>query len=510
MSKLYVFGIGGTGSRVLRSLTHLLAAGVDCGVNTIVPIIIDRDMGNADLTRTELLIKDYIKIKNTLSNPNQAQGNTPNSNVSFFKTEIKLLNGKLGLQLQDNSQKFENFIGKSTMPIASQALVDTLFSRNTLNLDMTAGFQGNPNIGSIVLNQFDNNDVFLNFANDFQQGDQIFIISSIFGGTGASGFPLLRKTLHTPNLEYAQGNVLPNWGLINTAHIGAISVLPYFNVDPPTDGSLVDGDTFVDKARAALSYYKTEDGKIDTFYYIADNTQTTYEHNTGGASQKNNAHFVELASALAILDFVNPINSGTNFQRDNNNKITATTYKEFGIKTAAQELNFDHLADVTNNLIVNPLTRFLLFTKYMGYGAHIKSINGIETPTVEHLKDRDVFSKESKHQPYAYKRFDNDFRNSSFMKTLENIQLDYTKWFLEMEEQSHKFSPFNLYTDYASHFTNGNLTITNKNKSLDKGWSKVDDVLNKQISKVSPSLENESRLIELFDKATKELINFKN
>ena len=39
MSKLYVFGIGGTGSRVIRSLTMLLAAGVECN-DTIVPIII--------------------------------------------------------------------------------------------------------------------------------------------------------------------------------------------------------------------------------------------------------------------------------------------------------------------------------------------------------------------------------------------------------------------------------------------------------------------------------------
>ena len=59
MSKLYVFGIGGTGSRVIRSLTMLLAAGVECN-DTIVPIIIDRDLANADLTRTANLIEDYI------------------------------------------------------------------------------------------------------------------------------------------------------------------------------------------------------------------------------------------------------------------------------------------------------------------------------------------------------------------------------------------------------------------------------------------------------------------
>ena len=39
MSKLYIFGIGGTGARVLRSLTMLLASGVSLGskIDTVVP-----------------------------------------------------------------------------------------------------------------------------------------------------------------------------------------------------------------------------------------------------------------------------------------------------------------------------------------------------------------------------------------------------------------------------------------------------------------------------------------
>ena len=41
--KTFVFGIGGTGARVLRSLTLLLASGVECK-SDIVPIIIDPDM----------------------------------------------------------------------------------------------------------------------------------------------------------------------------------------------------------------------------------------------------------------------------------------------------------------------------------------------------------------------------------------------------------------------------------------------------------------------------------
>ena len=48
---LYIFAIGGSGSRVIRSLTMLLAAGVHADGN-IIPIIIDPDTSNGDLART--------------------------------------------------------------------------------------------------------------------------------------------------------------------------------------------------------------------------------------------------------------------------------------------------------------------------------------------------------------------------------------------------------------------------------------------------------------------------
>ena len=58
MGKLFLFGIGGTVSRVLRSLTMLLASGVKIDADEIVPIIIDADHANKDLTRTIELIKN--------------------------------------------------------------------------------------------------------------------------------------------------------------------------------------------------------------------------------------------------------------------------------------------------------------------------------------------------------------------------------------------------------------------------------------------------------------------
>ena len=63
MAKLYVFGIGGTGSRVLRSFTFLLGAGVKVkGFNEVVPIIIDADSTSGDKTDTVELMQRYVKI----------------------------------------------------------------------------------------------------------------------------------------------------------------------------------------------------------------------------------------------------------------------------------------------------------------------------------------------------------------------------------------------------------------------------------------------------------------
>lgn len=483
MSKLYVFGIGGTGVRVLKSLTMLLAAGVECSVDTIVPIIIDRDMSNKDLSRTKLLIEDYITVNQI------AETNGENR---FFKTKIELLNKELCLQLKDNTQKFDEFIGKSTMSKENQALVEMLFSEETLGMDMTAGFQGNPNIGSVVLNQFDDSDIFKAFAEDFNDGDKIFIVSSIFGGTGASGFPLLRKVLQTSNQKDAQGNELSNWGLVNKTQIGTISVLPYFQVKSATDNSLVVSDTFIDKAKAALSYYKTEDKKLDTLYYIADKRRTTYDHHKGGDAQKNNAHFVELAAALSILDFVNPEKEEKNIHRNKDGKIERTTYKEFGISTDASEINFTTLEDETRRQIILPLSRFLLFRNYMQF----------------------VYDKECKYQPYAKKyKFDKHFRKNDSIKKLENVQSAFFTWLQELEQQTRKFSPFNLTTKHAFDFVKGEINIVS-DKGRFSGWKKADNELNSQSSKIKlkdlEKLEQEKHFMEVFYRATSTLLNFKN
>jgi len=91
---------------------------------------------------------------------------------------------------------------------------------------MGIGFVGNPNIGSVVLNQFQDSEEFRDFANNFNEQDRIFIISSIFGGTGAAGFPIILKNIrNAPNIQNANAR-----GFLQNAKIGALTVCPYFNI----------------------------------------------------------------------------------------------------------------------------------------------------------------------------------------------------------------------------------------------------------------------------------------
>ena len=83
-SKLFIFAIGGTGSRVVKALTMLLASGVELkNTSEVIPIIIDPHKSNEDLKRTESLLKTYKKIRDSLTDK-------PKTN-EFFGTEIKML-----------------------------------------------------------------------------------------------------------------------------------------------------------------------------------------------------------------------------------------------------------------------------------------------------------------------------------------------------------------------------------------------------------------------------------
>ena len=415
MSKIYVFGIGGTGARVIRSLTMLLASGVKLGENidTVIPVIIDQDRSNGDLTRTIALLKTYKSLHDQLKFGR-------NSKSEFFKTNIDDLNTSFRMQVADVADKdFQSYIKYLNLDTRNKALVSLLFSKKNLEARMDVGFKGNPNMGSVVLNNFSteaDNDLG-SILESFQSGDKIFIISSIFGGTGAAGFPLLLKTL-----RQAQSSQLPSAALVANAPIGAITVLPYFGVQHDED-SEINMDSFMSKAKAALSYYR-DNLNTDVLYYISDKLSKNYDNHEGDSAQRNNAHFVEMVAALSIIDFCK-----NNVQHDG-----SKSFKEFGFNEDKPVVSIRTLADSTRALVGKPLISMFIFEKF--YKEHLKN-------TWENAWAKD----------FSYAVDDNEGKMDStvmshdfFVKLTKFLKDFDNEWLREMANNSRAFKPFNLET----------------------------------------------------------------
>lgn len=440
MGKLYVFAIGGTGSRVLKSLTMLLSAGVKTGVTEIVPITIDPDANCGDKTDTVLLMNQYSALYDTLSHH-------AGRKIDAFSTKLTKLNfpNDYIMPMGENTNTlFGQYMHFASLSDENKALVNMLFSDANQNADMTIGFTGNPNIGSVVLNQFAASPQFVEFAASFTPGDKIMIISSIFGGSGASGFPLLLKNLRhvNPHLH------IPAAAAIQSAEIGAVTVLPYFNVSPEEEAK-VDSDTFISKTKSALSYYERNLTGIDALYYIGDDARGQQEYNDGGPGQRNKAHFVELAAALAIVDFSNNafLAGGA-----------ATVYKEFGINQDTPAITLGDLDFTTKAQIARPLTEFTLYSKYL----HEKLQSSLSQTWVAPYLERVVGG-----QTY---------------QQLQQFTHAFLSWEKSMEDDSHarKFTPFVLEPRPNDVFGLAKGVTTSKVPFVSaSNWDLVDHFLNK-------------------------------
>ncbi|MCL7755016.1 hypothetical protein [Polaribacter sp. Z022] len=483
-NKLYVFGIGGTGSRVIKALTMLLASGVklDDNFDMVVPIIIDPDTANGDLNRTADILMKYQNIVNKSGEDNSLFGTKIKTLTQLTNENLPNLSNNFKFSIDGSGQKFGESIDYNGLDDENKALINLLFSKENIEADMTVGFKGNPNIGSVVLNKIVDSQEYHEFSNSFNEGDAIFIISSIFGGTGASGFPLLLKNLRTNDSSRL------NSDKISRAAIGAISYLPYFKVsDNNNNEKEIDSTTFFGKAKAALSYYEHaifNNNSLDVFYHIGDKANNNMKYAEGKGAQKNDAHFVELAGALAILDFVKNIPSST--------QSNITAIKEFGIEDDNGKLKFDSLGQDAKDKLKLPLSKLYLLDKF------------VEKSMTELLKSPGHFNGENGIKKEFY---NTDFYKSEFIPFLNY----YKEWVDEMKTNDVSFMPFhdNQQHDSLFDFIIGNQISKGGLLSRNKATG---DILIKSAHKLIKSgeldkEEEESRFIKVFDEILEEQVN---
>jgi hypothetical protein len=487
--KLYIFAIGGTGSRVLKALTMLFASGVKIGSDfeTVIPIIIDPDTSNGDLNQTKDILRLYQEIRNQVDQPddfyaqeiktiNEITINSPVVNPDYFQFKLK----------DTDTNTFNQYIGFDSLSedIAEKDdknFVRLLYSAQNLRSNLDVGFKGNPNMGSIILNQFTNSEDFKRFGQTFDDDDAIFIVNSIFGGTGAAGFPLLVKNF--------RGNKnIPRHAKIKEAPIGGITYLPYFSLSKNDE---INAESFEEKAKIAIDYYNRTIislNQINTLYFIGNRGNTNQEeYAVGGQEQKNKAHFLELAGALAVLDFCKNINS-----------ITQTTQiKEFGIEHDAQNLTFADLNIENAKQLSPPLTKFKLYTEYLDKGLS-RSLN-----TSRWTKSNIKLTPGNKQS-----LLDKNYFNSAEYKTqIRSFNSYFDEWIKEMKDNRPGFSPFEEITaDNALEIVKGQTPKGNRSfKAVD-----IQNCLLTDNISIRNKEKKHTMLIKIFGRSTDKVLSKRN
>jgi len=305
MPKNYLIGIGGTGARVVEATINLCAAGY--GPDELSIFLIDPDAGNGNLTRTKTTITNYIKCRNSLQRT---------ADIPIFKTHIKIPPDEKGLVWEifsDRGTTLSNFINyentKQTQPELAE-FASILFTRNELDTELNEGFRGHPSIGAVVMSNPPQDNypfkmLFDDLAGSKKANDiRVFLVGSVFGGTGAAGFPTFGSKQILKFHPFAK--LLEN---VSQILLGGALILPYFNFDPDpeaekTEKMFVTGNDFPIATKAALQYYNEKDLGFDQIYFIGDSlAQKVGKFSTGAKDQENMPHYIEVVSSLAAFDF---------------------------------------------------------------------------------------------------------------------------------------------------------------------------------------------------------------
>jgi hypothetical protein len=373
MARLYLFAVGGTGARVLRALTHLLGAGAELrdfmGQRMeLVPLVIDPDEENGDTLDSLQTLVSYSDLRSKHLGAKYKGGFFGTQISRYRELQTDTLSGRgpdepptkrslehdsfrCGIVDKEKAQTFSKVIGYDHLRPKTRLLLDALYSQENFRTNLSGGFLGNPNLGTVVLNKVKESEQFKMLPGLFHEEDRIFIISSIFGGTGASGFPVLVKLLR--DAKDAQGHQMT---VLREAPIGALTVLPYFSVKPD-EQSPIDSNAFIPKTKAALAYYVEHLDGIQAMYYIGDKTRKIYENRPTGEKQYNDDHIIELIGATAVLHFAARVGDSRSEEKS----------FEFAVSTSdfSRPLTFASLGDDLGETVAAPLTSFALATRFL-------------------------------------------------------------------------------------------------------------------------------------------------
>lgn len=312
---LFLITGGGTGAKVAESLVHLCAAGI--GPERLHLLLIDSDTANGNLRRTKETIRSYQEMQPwpwgfSTRAPRDGFGDESDSIVSLFRTQVHKY--EITEQIKTvHEGGLETAVDKSGM----DNVLDLLYDEDEQRATCEDGFRARPNLGCLLMSEHLKERLTeeasgfidsLENALSVRSRVPLVVTASVFGGTGASLFPVIRGCVEGA-LQTQQAAANIEWG--------AVQLLPHYQ--PREKKESVDPDRFFLDSSSALQYYSTtqngvakngRDGEplFDGLYVVgSDNpSRNTVQTVLGSGGQANPPYFEEVVAGLSVLDAAIP------------------------------------------------------------------------------------------------------------------------------------------------------------------------------------------------------------
>lgn len=312
-----IIGIGGTGMRCVEAFVYMCAVGMFPGKEFQI-FLLETDSGNGNFQRTLEVIKNYRLVK----------GGDGKTHPDGFFSAVILEPQQVNLTYNQNGIGFNNYKEILDAPNLTddikrenQTLADLLLDAGVQNYDLLHGYRAKPHLGSFLMYNYfvtkaaENDKKVTELLNSFSLGDKVFLMGSVFGGTGASSIPVLPRALEDAYALLDKGNVNK---LSTMVDFGAVLLTNYFEFDvtPGNKNEVVaKANSFLINSQLALKYYDDDtyvNKAFKKFYHLGWPFKNNINYkgdnglgksNTGGSSQTNPSHIIELMTVSAANHF---------------------------------------------------------------------------------------------------------------------------------------------------------------------------------------------------------------
>ena len=448
--KNFIIGIGGTGAKCLEHLVHCCTAGL--GPDQLWVGMVDQDEANGNVSRTKVLLSKYVNLQSNLKDEST---NYLGTESKLFKTTISTNSDSVWLPLKGADPTLEQVIQYDLLKPEVKGLIDCLYDPEEKKQNLSEGFRARPNIGAAAMLATTSNqdDPFWSqiykAIDNARSGEEvrIFIISSIFGGTGASGFPNIARKIRAIQLEK---NITSN------VHLGGALMLPYFTYNVPDENMegeiFARPEEFLDQTKGALEYYSKlfQHNKIFDQVYVTgwDPLAKLPNFKMGGNLQNNPPLFPELYAALGAMKFFNE-----------NTKISSNQEIFHIGKNDENEIIWSDIPNVSGSLNskekIAQLLRFAFINNYI----YLPALSGTWTQ-IKKYSDENWFKRLVFAQTYDHENKQSKIGHQSYQEILNQLR-DYSqevlKWFSDLHYSSVQNTDQKIKLIFADFFTEYNL-----------------------------------------------------